>query len=145
MKRRMTAGVAAALLTAAFTTPVVQAAEVSGEASVPVVSASEVVSIPRIDTESVFPESSVGDHSLTTIPVHGSPATSVQVVDGSLPPGFTVGLGNEGSEVVLSGTATQAGVYIFSLQVSNAAGTTVSERIVVLVYPNAPWLDPFNF
>lgn len=143
MKRRITAGIAAALLTAAFTAPAVQAAELSGVASVPV-AAAEDISIPRIDTVTVFPESFVGDYSLTTIPVHGSPATSVDVVDGSLPPGFTIGLGNGGSEVVLSGTATRAGIYFFSLQVSNTAGSTVSEPIVVLVYPNAPWLDPFD-
>ncbi|MFM1918024.1 MAG: hypothetical protein RJB01_1539 [Actinomycetota bacterium] len=143
MKRRITVGIATALMTAAFTAPAVQAAGLSGEASVPV-AAAEVNSIPRIDTVSVFPESFVGDYSLTTIPVHGSPATSVDVVDGSLPPGFTVDLGNDGSEVVLSGTATQAGIYFFNLQVSNTAGSTVSKPIVVLVYPKAPWLDPFG-
>lgn len=145
MKRRITAGIAATLLTAAFTAPVVQAAELSGEATTPIASASEVISVPSIDTGSLFPEGVVGHHSQTTIPVFGSPASSVEVVDGALPPGFAVALGNDGTEVVLSGTPTQAGVYIFNLKVSNAAGSTVSEPIVVLVYPNAPWFDPFGF
>ncbi len=144
MKGRITAGIAAGLLAAAFIAPAAQAVELSEGPAIATITSAEVITAPGISTEGLYLESVVGRDYHVTIPVTGSPATSVEVVDGALPAGLTASLAGNGTELVLSGTATQAGIHFFSLRVSNAAGSAVSEPLVMLVFPSAPWLDPFN-
>lgn len=144
MKRRITAGIAAAVLAAAFIAPAAQALELGAESTTATVISTQDVSAPRVSTEELFLEAVVGRDYHVTIPVTGSPATSVEVVDGALPAGLTARLAGNGTELVLSGTATEAGIHFFSLKLSNSGGSSVSEPLVMLVYPSAPWLDPFN-
>jgi hypothetical protein len=62
--------------------------------------------------------------------VGGDPAATVSLLSGSLPPGLTLS-----SAGVLSGTATKAGSYPFTVQADNGFGTPATDAVTLTIQP----------
>jgi sugar lactone lactonase YvrE len=107
----------------------------SGAASVPV--KAKVGQPPLL--AGVPPEGTVGTPYNFTFSYGGAPAPTVTLASGTLPPGLTLGgngpgIGGAGGiDVVLSGTPTTPGRYVFVLEAANGIGSVARLRVTMTI------------
>nr|WP_237462590.1 putative Ig domain-containing protein [Leucobacter chromiireducens] len=94
--------------------------------------------LPHITTDSL-PNSTVDDKYRHSVDTDGYPDPSLSVSDGELPPGLSL----DAASGVLSGTATKAGEYSFSLTATNDFGADTKQyTISVAAAPVPPTVTP---
>jgi len=115
--------------TANFTVQVTDSATLTASKALSIT----VNGIPSVATPSL-PDAVVGQSYSQTLDASGGtlPYTSWSVSAGSLPPGISLSTAG-----LVAGTPTASGVAIFTVQVTDAAGNSGSERLTLTVQPGS--------
>ena len=75
----------------------------------------------------------------------GTPAPTIELASGDLPSGFTLTPGDQPGTAVLSGTATDHGIFLITLRATNSEGSVTTQLIPVVVTPDLPDDPGFPF